>query len=280
MALTRIYNYQDVEESFMRKLFVAVGLSILIIGLCFVAILVSSNRDMKPDIIYNTPSSDEIKNSRYRDASENDDSQSDNSYESELSEDVSNHEKIQSNIVAEPNNKDRPINTLNVTEPPKKISPHGFGAYPDLPDRWPSDYWDKPMKREHELIGRVRIKLYNEGKWTDGITYDHKTGLVHPIYKDTIYIRWGSFVGIDGRTHSFIASAKGHPDTMKRIEQYRNPSNISHISQIVSQMKDGDFTGFEDFKPVSISEEDLPSDINFVSYEDGAIDPIAYLGLE
>ena len=67
---------------------------------------------------------------------------------------------------------------------------------------------------------------------------------------------------------------------MKRIEQYRNPNNISQISQIVSQMKDGDFKGIKDFKPVSISKEDLPSDINFMSYEDGAIDPLAYLGLE
>ncbi len=172
------------------------------------------------------------------------------------------------------NKRDTTISTI-AKDKPVKVSPHGFGPYPELPDKWPSDYWDKPMTREHELIGRVRIKLYtDEGKWAEGITIDHTTGMVHPIYKDTVYVRWGSFTGMDGKTHRYISSSKGHPDTLKRIGQYQHPVTIS---KLISKIKNGDNISFENMQ---VSENDLPSDINFISYEDGTIDPMLYLGLK
>lgn len=148
-----------------------------------------------------------------------------------------------------------------------KVSPYGFGPYPELPDKWPSDYWDKPMSREHEIIGRVRIKLYNEGKWAEGVTMNHQSGLVYPIYKDTVYVRWGAYTDNNGQTKRFITSSQGHPETIARIRGMQFPDKLPPNGESILNY-------------VSIDESDIPSDIKLVSYEDGGIDPIKYLGLE
>lgn len=71
-----------------------------------------------------------------------------------------------------------------------RVSPHGFGPYPKIPDGWPQGFFDRELTREHELLGRVRIKLHEQGIPTLGVGID-KTGMVYPFDKDQVYITFG-----------------------------------------------------------------------------------------
>ena len=150
-----------------------------------------------------------------------------------------------------------------------RVSPYGFGPYPELPDRWPENYWDNIRSKEHELIGRVRIKLYEQGSWTEGIHLDDATGMVHPIYKDTVYVEWSTYTDIDGSVGRYITSSLGHPDTMSILNSLRHPpkfleGNTNEIPRGLGMIR----------------ERDLPSNIKFMTYDEGAIDPYEFLNLE
>ena len=250
-----------------------ISVTVFILSLCAVYFLIFDNRDSEMKVIYKGPSQETINQIRksYTGRSQSKSETPDEDKAIDLNDNsavAQNNETVTITEVFDiDTDKSDTSHVLLSDDSDKKVSPHGFGPYPELPDRWPSNYWSKPMTREQELIGRVRIKLYNEGKWADGITIDHGTGLVHPIYKGTIYIRWGTFTGVGGNTKRYIASAKGHPETMKSIE---------HL-QIVgtSQLRNG-----LNFQNLGVSESDLPPGINFMSYEEGAIDPMEYLGLK
>ena len=79
------------------------------------------------------------------------------------------------------------------------VSPFGFGPYPDIPEGYPliaswtrigehREKFNDNIWRDLELMGRVLIKLYNEGdtSFTAGIVND---GLVLPIYPNVAYAR-------------------------------------------------------------------------------------------
>lgn len=76
-----------------------------------------------------------------------------------------------------------------------RISPFGFGPYPNIPDGFPfEDPWtsvinltDKEAKN-FELIHRVHIKLWNEGKRPEGLSYEN--GVIYATYPNTIYVTW------------------------------------------------------------------------------------------
>lgn len=76
---------------------------------------------------------------------------------------------------------------ITVTAEQVRVSPHGFGPYPKIPDGWPQGFFDRELSREHELLGRVRIKLHEQGVPTLGVGID-KTGMVYPFDKDQVYI--------------------------------------------------------------------------------------------
>ena len=82
-----------------------------------------------------------------------------------------------------------------------RVSPHGLGPYPKTPDGYPhSKPFNDEMSLEHELLERVRIKLFNEyGVFADGIGMDNNIGLVQVVTKDQIYIGWGYTTDVDGR---------------------------------------------------------------------------------
>lgn len=150
-----------------------------------------------------------------------------------------------------------------------RVSPYGFGPYPALPDRWPRDYWDNIRSKEHELIGRVRIKLYEQGTWADGIHMDDETGMVHPIYKDTVYVEWATYTDIDGSIQRYITSSLGHPDTLAMLDQVRYPPKLlqNGADEIPKELG-------------MITENKLPPGIKFMTYDEGAIDPYEFLNLE
>ena len=258
------------NQSILRKYYIISAVCFIAISVCVICILILNRKETEAKIVYNTPSAKIIQDNRDMYKKHPSKIKSSNSQSDLVQKDISNSDDINPHKVINP-----PVNTSDnqstsetvVTATNTAVSPHGFGSYPELPDRWPSDYWDREMSREHELIGRVRIKLYNEGKWTEGITIDHGTGLVYPIYRDTVYIRWGTFTDINGDTQRYIRSSKGHPDTIRNLEQ------IGIINEFSSE-------GSTIFNRMAVSESDLPSDIKFLTYSEGGIDPMQYLGFD
>ena len=96
------------------------------------------------------------------------------------------------------------------------VSPHGFGPYPKVPVDYPNDMtptWiteNGHQSRNHELIDRVLIKLWNQGdKNISGGYRSNKTGRIYPLYPNTVYVRYKEIVAPDGTVHRFIGSNRG-----------------------------------------------------------------------
>ena len=70
-------------------------------------------------------------------------------------------------------------------------SPFGFGPYPDVPADYPAHelLWDNATP-EHELLVRVRIKLWKQGTQTTGAIYENNNGLIYPSIPGVIYVKW------------------------------------------------------------------------------------------
>ena len=110
-----------------------------------------------------------------------------------------------------------------------KVSPHGFGPYPEVPEDFPeevnwSDYEDDPPI--FELMVRVQIKLWKQGHRTEGI--GEEGGLLYPISRGIVYIRW-SGSGDD----KYISRLTGHPrddlsdDVVHQIESGTIPAGLT-----------------------------------------------------
>ena len=112
---------------------------------------------------------------------------------------------------------DNPKDVLVETQPIEKtdavkVSPYGFGPYPEVPDGFlegfvPSWEWSEEKKlkfgpehlRNQEAIARVLIKLWNQGdREFYGAVGDDK--VVRPLYSDAVYIEWGDVELPDGTT--------------------------------------------------------------------------------
>ena len=70
-----------------------------------------------------------------------------------------------------------------------KVSPFGFGTFPKIPADFPDqNIWNVVQKRaiyaseetkKLELLARVRIKLWEQGKHTKGVIMDPSSGLIY-----------------------------------------------------------------------------------------------------
>ena len=92
--------------------------------------------------------------------------------------------------------------TTEVVEETQPVSPFGFGPYPQVPPDFPEEpIWvedpDYPEGDEHfgsdfmrsmELINRVLIKLWNQGRHASSASMN--SGLVLPHYPNTVYVEW------------------------------------------------------------------------------------------
>ncbi len=70
---------------------------------------------------------------------------------------------------------------------PAGESPHGLGSYPEVPPDYPrQNVWKELEKSyyeiEHEIIHRVLIKLWKQGKKTDSGVLNDQNGRVYPLY--------------------------------------------------------------------------------------------------
>ena len=104
------------------------------------------------------------------------------------------------------------------------VSPFGFGPYPEIPEGFPFDNpWDVPTTNAtFELMHRVQIKLWNEGKRPEGMTWEK--GRVYPIYPNIIYVEWDYFETEDGSMERYISEVTANPNTPNTCLLYTSPS--------------------------------------------------------
>lgn len=145
------------------------------------------------------------------------------------------------------------------------VSPHGFGPYPKLPDDpwWSPNTW-KGASADHELILRVLVKLWNQGTHAKGGVM-RPSGLVYPIIAGVRYVEWDTKVRPSGESVRYISRSTGHPDDGKRLRAIRK-NKSSNLSIHPSERN-------------LLTEDDIPPDIKLVSYQEGGINPYAFLDL-
>ncbi len=136
-----------------------------------------------------------------------------------------------------------------------RVSPFGFGPYPELPPGYPNpNLWDYAdalyelsPKRAHdwELRERVCIKLWKQGKRSEGVAMEN--GLVYPCYENTVYIRWDEYIDDDGTPVAYITELLGSPSVARYLDDFDN--NI------------------------------IPPGVTVIPYDEGGIDPYTFLNL-
>ena len=131
------------------------------------------------------------------------------------------------------------------------VSPYGFGPYPPLPEGWGPETWNN-ISANHELMARVEVKLISQGINVEGSAMED--GLVYPIIKGILYVKWRTSPGPNG-VERYISDTLGHPDDGDRIASIKEERGM-------------DFT-----------EDDIPSDIKLVPFEEGGINAYEFLEL-
>ncbi len=164
---------------------------------------------------------------------------------------------VEDTVPSEPN--PNPIEQIEETgETVVRVSPHGFGPYPVVPPDYPrQDVWDYtgPITAESELLLRVQIKLWKQGKRTlGGIMSD---GLVYPTLPGVVYIEWEHLTLSDGTVKKTMSGMRGDP----------------HKGRILIDIERRKGKG-------ELTESDIPSDITVVNMAEAGIDPYQFLDLK
>ena len=158
----------------------------------------------------------------------------------------------------------RETHTKNSVTPKNvRMSPHGFGPYPKIPDGWPQGFFDRELTREHELLGRVRIKLHEQGIPTLGVGID-KTGRVYPFDKDQVYITFDETYLPDLGHVRYIADIFGDATVSQQIESNAQTRTRNMGLPIPLQI------------PI---EADIPAGVQVLDKSEG-FDPYAFLNLK
>lgn len=116
------------------------------------------------------------------------------------------------------------------------VSPYGFGPYPEVPSGYPlpdSIPWEwteehiagleetmrRPLQEKgvsfteflktNELMARVGIKFFNEGRSFDGIITSDKTGLFYPNEPDVLYVKWREMTLPNGDVKRYMSQTIG-----------------------------------------------------------------------
>lgn len=98
------------------------------------------------------------------------------------------------------------------TSEPAGMSPHGFGAYPEVPEGTLIGTFDETQSVQQELLGRVLVKLWNDGDRHIGGWVSGETGKVYPYYHDVIYVKYETeFNEIIGKNETNITEATSSP---------------------------------------------------------------------
>ncbi|MDE0485110.1 MAG: hypothetical protein OXI67_21245 [Candidatus Poribacteria bacterium] len=141
-------------------------------------------------------------------------------------------------------------------------SPFGFGPYPEVPADYPFQerLWDNATP-EHELLVRVRVKLWKQGTQTIGAMFDDNNGLIYPSIPGVIYVQWQNTKNDDpefaGRR--YVSLIMGDGDTAKQWES--------------SYLIDGKY------EPIGVDNDNEASGIKVYEYPNGGINPHKFLDL-
>ena len=164
-------------------------------------------------------------------------------------------------FLAELSAEEKALLTAEVVEEPQRVSPFGFGPYPEVPSDYPeAPIWDEDpdypegggdfgsdFMRGMELIERVLIKLWTQGhRATSGSI--GSDDMVLPLYPNTVYITWGYTEEPDGTVTRYAQGITSSPDVSESV--------------------------FD-----AISEGTIPFGIKVLNHEDDAIDPYTFLNL-
>lgn len=141
-------------------------------------------------------------------------------------------------------------------------SPFGFGPYPEVPADYPNrarvQLWDNATP-EHELLVRVRIKLWKQGTQTTGAIFNNSNGLIYPSIPNVIYVQWHyveegppEYVG-----QRYATRVMGAPNTAEKWKS-------SYLTEFSFERTDKNIE---------------TSGIKVYEYPDGGIDPYNFLDL-
>ena len=129
---------------------------------------------------------------------------------------------------AEQQDADKPKEAKNNIDPDKqkpladkekRISPHGFGPYPEIPADFPQqDIFDHPdlSNPNFELMDRVWVELWKRGvRGISGMSISNQTGMVTPTIRGIVYAEWEPILefGVIGFGMRYT-SISGHPKDM------------------------------------------------------------------
>ncbi|MDE0485206.1 MAG: hypothetical protein OXI67_21735 [Candidatus Poribacteria bacterium] len=132
----------------------------------------------------------------------------------------------------------------------EKVSPYGFGPYPKLPQDFPEqDFWEFPRDKNMELMDRVLVKLWEQGKRPHGVTMEK--GLVYPTLPNTLIVKWKTEITPFG-TRKKVVSVQYPPEAASFIRSHQ---------------------------PLSIYESDIPAHFKVIEFKDAGIDPYQFLDL-
>ncbi len=133
------------------------------------------------------------------------------------------------------------------------VSPFGFGPYPEVPVGFPfEDPWT-PATAEmtvedaqiFELIHRVHIKLWNEGKRPEGLSWEN--GVIYAAYPHTAYVTWADSENPEGK--------------LERYPSYITSGTLSESAEAL------------------IDEGIIPPEVKVFEHSAVGIDPYSYLGI-
>ena len=144
------------------------------------------------------------------------------------------------------------------------MSPFGFGPYPEVPHdypylvNWESNFVIK-HGMEHELLTRVRIKLWTQGIDAAGVTYG-RGGLIYPVVRGVVYVtRSGD------RITGVVLSHPG--DDLGVFDAFWDAETPEEVDAAIQREMEG------------FTIDDLPAGLTAVDYYTASIDPHQFLDL-
>ena len=137
-----------------------------------------------------------------------------------------------------------------------RVSPHGFGHYPEvcqsMRDIGYNPIWENPNWKtyshamEGELLSRVHIKAWEEGKESIGATIDYKTGLVLLNFPDTIYVWHGENINPKtGETQRYFTQVAGMSLSIDEMMNGTVPEGVTVL--------DGETSGIDPYEYLDLS---------------------------
>jgi hypothetical protein len=131
--------------------------------------------------------------------------------------------------------------TEEVADELPRESVFGLGPLPDIPPDFPRQtVWDTLENSSratvgHELINRVLIKYWNQGKKTGAGVRSGENGRVYPLFKDTVYVRWKEDENEDGSIYRYVSSYLCHRSLADYEESVENGTQPSWLKVVLHE---------------------------------------------